>query len=250
MTTDPTSPTSLSCRPTEFLDFETDAVQAFVAAAVTAPSERPAEQAVQLYYAVRDGLSYEVYGADMSREGLRASTIVHANQGFCVHKSILFAAAVRALGIPSRLVVADVRNHLASERLKALVGGEVFVHWLTSIHVEGRWVRATPVFNKLLCRLYRMTPLEFDGITDSLHQAYDEHGRQHMQFLQLHGEFDDVAYEQLIGLMAARHPAMFASGTVVPGGGSLAAEAPHHPTSHGARGATSRLSSAPPKGLG
>jgi transglutaminase-like putative cysteine protease len=125
---------------------------------------------VRLYYAVRDGVRYDVYGADLSREGMRASAILEAGHGFCLHTSILYAAAVRAVGIPSRLVLTDVRNHLASDRLKQLVGGEVFhFHCLTAVHLHGRWIRATPVFNKLLCRLYGIAPLEFDGLSDSMH---------------------------------------------------------------------------------
>lgn len=46
--------------------------------------------------------------------------------GFCVHKLILYAAVLRAVGIPSRLYYGDVRNHLASPRLRELVGGDVF----------------------------------------------------------------------------------------------------------------------------
>lgn len=212
---------------TEFLDYEHPDVRAFVARAVPDRTVSLTEQTTQLYYAVRDGIDYEVYGVDMSRDGLRASTIVRNGRGFCVHKSILFAAAVRAIGVPGRLLVADVRNHLASERLKSLVGGEVFVHWLTEVRLEGRWVKATPVFNKLLCRLYRMTPLEFDGTHDSLHQPYDESAGQHMEFLRWHGTFDDVAYDELIAIMASRHPGMFPDGdTAVPGTGSLRDEAP------------------------
>ena len=215
-------------QPTEFLDYRSPEVQTFVERAVPDRTAPRLDQVRQLYYAVRDGVDYEVYGADLSRTGLRASSIVAANRGFCVHKSILFAATARTLGVPSRLVVSEVRNHLASERLRALVGGEVFVHWLTALYLEGRWVKATPVFNKLLCRLYRMTPLEFDPTRDGLHQPFDEHAGEHMEFLHHHGEFDfdDLAYDRLMAIMADRHPAMFADGTTVPGGGSLADEAP------------------------
>ena len=73
------------------------------------------------------------------------------------------------MGIPSRLVYGDVRNHLASPRLTELIGGNVFTyHALTLVHLDGRWVKATPVFSKLLCKLYKIAPLEFDGRSDSL----------------------------------------------------------------------------------
>lgn len=71
----------------------------------------------------------------------------------------------------------------------------------------------------------------FDATADSLHQPFDEHGREHMQFLHHYGEFDDLAYDQLIAIMAARHPGMFAAGSTVPGEGSLADEGPDQRTS-------------------
>lgn len=212
-------------QPTEFLDHDSDEVRQFVARAIPDPAISPREKAVRLYYAVRDGVFYEVFGTDLSRAGFRASSVVRANKGFCAHKSILYAAAVRSVGIPSRLVLSEVRNHLASPQLRALVGGEVFLHWLTSIHLDGRWVKATPVFNKLLCKLYRITPLEFDGTADSVHHPFDETGRRTMEFLRSHGEYDDVDYDLLIGKMRALHPGMFTEGTRVPAG-SLADQGP------------------------
>ncbi|WP_105971359.1 transglutaminase-like domain-containing protein [Streptomyces geranii] len=216
-------------RSTEFLDHESPQIREFVAKSVQDSSAGdPVRQVVDLYYAVRDGLFYEVYGADLSRRGLSASSVLAAGQGFCLHKSVLFAAAVRAVGVPSRLVYADVRNHLASDRLKELVGGEVFFHSLTSVHLNGRWIRATPVFNKLLCRLYGMPALDFDGVTDSQYHPYDGTGAQgpsaQMEFLKEHGEFDDLPYEFVLDSMRRSHPRFLdGSGTVA--GGSLAAEA-------------------------
>lgn len=218
-------------RPTEFLDFESATVRAFVDKALsTKDVTTEVDKAVALYYAVRDGIRYEVYGADLSRDGLKASSILDAGFGFCVHKSIVYAAAVRAVGIPSRIVYGDVRNHLASERLRQLVGGDVFrYHSLASVRLEEKWVKATPVFNKLLCRLYKIAPLDFDGRSDSLYHPYDELGRRHMEFLHMHGDFDDVPYEQVVGGIRQAHPLLFASSSKTTAG-SLAAEADSIPT--------------------
>ena len=207
---------------TSFLDYGHEKVQDFIGQAV-GDSTSQKDQAVRLYYAVRDKVNYEVYRQDLSPAGLRSSAIAARGEGFCVQKSILYASAVRSLGIPSRLVISEVRNHLASPQLKALVGGETFVHWLTSIYLDGQWLRVTPVFNKILCRLYGMHALEFDGASDAELHPFAE--GQQMEFVTEHGEFDDVDYEQNIGLMRSRHPGMFANGTVVPGEGSLRTEA-------------------------
>lgn len=220
------------CAATHFLDHDAPRVREFVRGALPADAVSPSEKAVALYYAVRDRILYDVYGADLSREGLRASSIVQRGTGFCVHKSILYAAAVRSVGIPSRLVLTDVRNHLASERLKQLVGGDVFrFHCLTSVHLNGRWIKATPVFNKALCRLYGIAPLEFDGVVDSLHHPYDEQGRRHMEFIHNHGEFGDFPYETVVPGLRRASPNLFRGSRTI-ADGSLATEAPHaQPTS-------------------
>ncbi|RAJ45671.1 transglutaminase superfamily protein [Kitasatospora sp. SolWspMP-SS2h] len=210
-------------RPTEFLDHQTEEVQTFIDHAVKDRSADPRTNAVELYYAVRDGVDYEVYGAPLTREGLRASHTATTKSGFCLHKSVLYAAAVRALGIPSRLVYGDVRNHLASPRLLEHVGGDVFFHGLTQVHLEGRWVKATPVFNKLLCKLYGMRALEFDGLSDSLHHPHGGGGA--MEFLTDHGAFDDVPYDFVLEAMRRKHPKFLdAGGTGTVSGGRLADE--------------------------
>lgn len=194
-------------RATDFLDHDSVRVREFAAAAGTGT---PVQRAVALYRAVRDGVRYEVYGADLSRAGLRASGVLRAGAGMCLHKSVLYAAALRAVGVPSRLVLTDVRNHLASQRLRELVGGDVFrFHCLVSVRLDGRWLRATPVFNRTLCRLYRIAPLDFDGHTDSVYHPYDREGRRHMEFLHSHGEFADLPYDLVSAGLRTAHPRLF-----------------------------------------
>jgi transglutaminase-like putative cysteine protease len=210
---------------TEFLDHETSTVRRFTGRVLGDQEHTPAEAATLLYYAVRDGIFYDVYDADLSREGLRASSIIERGRGFCVHKSIVYAAACRAAGIPSRLVFADVRNHLASDRLRELVGGTLFCfHTLTAVRPRDRWIKATPVFNKMLCRIYGMPALEFDGESDSLYHPYDADGGRLMEFVSHRGEFDDFPYDLVVGGIRTAHPKLFAS-RFVTARGSLVAEA-------------------------
>ncbi|MFG3347100.1 transglutaminase family protein [Streptomyces sp. NPDC048018] len=211
-------------RPTEFLDYETDAVQAFIDHAVKDRGADRTTNAIELYYAVRDDVFYEVYGAPLSREGFKASHTATTKEGFCLHKSALYAACARALGIPSRLVYGDVRNHLASPRLLQHIGGDVFFHGLAQVYLNGRWVKATPVFNKMLCKLYGMEALEFDGVSDSLYHPYAEGGGS-MEFLTDHGAFDDLPYEFVMSSMRSKHPGFLdADGNGTVRGGSLADE--------------------------
>lgn len=213
------------CEPTEFLDHTSPAVQAFLAS--TLPDrDRPASAlAVDLYYAVRDGIRYEIYGVDFSRDAMRASAVLEHGRGLCIHKSILYAACTRALGIPSRLAFADVRNHVASPRLKRFLGGDiVHYHGYTQLRLHGRWVSATPVFSAPLCRLYRMAPLEFDGVNDAVLQPFDEDGGAHMEFVREHGVFDDLPYGRVVAGLRRAHPRLFEGPTRVRGG-SLVTEA-------------------------
>ncbi|HEX2843851.1 MAG TPA: transglutaminase-like domain-containing protein [Candidatus Limnocylindria bacterium] len=198
-------------RVTEFLDHASPEVADLVSGTVAAGDDAR-QRAVKLYYAVRDGLLYEVYGADLSRHGLKASAIIRTGSGFCVHKSLVYAAALRRAGIPSRLFYGDVRNHLASPRLRDLVGGDLFrFHALTLVYLDGTWIKSTPVFNKTLCRLYRIRPLDFDGTADSIYHPYDLEGRRHMELVHAHGDFPDFPYDLVVGGIREAHPKLFAS---------------------------------------
>lgn len=199
-------------QPTAFMDYEHDTVRAFVAKTLEGSVGDPVADAVKLYFAVRDGLRYEVYGNDLSREGMRASAIIERGFGFCIQKALVYAAALRSIGIPSRVTYGDVRNHLASPRLRELVGGDLFrFHSLTQVYLNGKWLKATPVFTKTLCRLYQIKPLDFDGHSDAVYHPFDEKGRQHMEFVRWHGEFDDFPYDLVIGGFQEHHPKLFAS---------------------------------------
>jgi len=225
--------TEAQLRATEFLDHDSAEVGEFVRRRAPEELGDPMTRAVALYRAVRDQVNYEVFGADLSREGLRASGVLGRGSGMCLHKSVLYAATLRAIGVPSRLLLTDVRNHLSSPRLRKLVGGEVFTyHCLTVVHNGQNWVRATPVFNRILCRLYGIAPLDFDGVHDSLHHPYDLKGRKHMEFLTEHGEFDDLPYDLVLNGLRAAHPDLFATPTSFVAG-TLATDAGRHESTQG-----------------
>jgi transglutaminase-like putative cysteine protease len=102
-------------QPSATVDYDDKAVAAF-AKGRAGDSADHREQAVSLYYAVRDGIRYDPYSIELSIEGLRASSTLQSGRGWCVAKAILLAACCRATGIPARLGFADVRNHLTTQR--------------------------------------------------------------------------------------------------------------------------------------
>jgi transglutaminase-like putative cysteine protease len=203
MTTDPT------LAPTRFLDYEDETVRAF-ATSRAAGGGGEVERAVRLYYAVRDEVLYDPYSVRLTPDHYPASRTLAAGRGFCVPKAILLAAAARAVGIPSRLGYADVRNHLATERLKAMMRTDVFAfHGYTLLFLEGKWVKATPAFNRTLCDKFGVRTLDFDGRTDSVFHPFDREGRRHMEYLRDRGTYDDFPFDELLRVKREVYPHVF-----------------------------------------
>lgn len=185
-------------QPTPAVDSDHPAVIEF-ARRSAGDAAGPVEQAVRLYYAVRDGIRYDPYKLDLTVEGLMASTTLNNGYGWCVAKAILLAACCRARGIPARLGYADVRNHLSTARMRETMKTDVFFwHGYTSIHLDGAWHKATPAFNIELCEKFRIRPLEFDGRSDSVYHPFDLDGNRHMEYLRNRGEFADLPLDLII----------------------------------------------------
>lgn len=160
-------------------------------------------QAVALYYAVRDDIRYDPYSFDVNPASFAASVTLQMGVGWCVPKAILLAACCRACGIAARLGFADVKNHLSTARMRETMKTDVF-HWhgYTSIFLQGRWVKATPAFNIELCEKFGLKPLEFDGLQDSIYHEFDQSGNRHMEYLVERGEFDDVPFEEMMSVFS------------------------------------------------
>ena len=86
------------------------------------------------------------------------------------------------------------------------LGSDIFAfHGFTEFYLEGRWIKATPAFNKELCRKARVTPLEFNGREDSLFQAYNEDKKQFMDYMADHGTFADIPVDQILSSWKAAY---------------------------------------------
>lgn len=158
-------------------------------------------------YAIRDGIRYDPYSIELSPNGLCASHTLAAGRGWCVSKAVLLTACCRASGIPAALGFADVQNYLSTERLRRTMGTNVFYwHGYTSILINGRWVKATPAFNQELCGKFRILPLEFDGVEDSIFHPFDADGQKHMEYLAYRGEFADLPLEAMRADFATHYP--------------------------------------------
>ncbi|HXP31531.1 MAG TPA: transglutaminase-like domain-containing protein [Stellaceae bacterium] len=210
-------------KPGKYVDSDHPDIIAF-AERVAGGARDDVDAAVKLYYAVRDEIRYDPYVAYDLPETYRASAVLAKGRGYCVGKAALLAAAARTRGIPSRLAFADVRNHLATPRLLELIGTDLFIyHGITELWLDGRWVKATPTFNRSLCEKFRTRTLDFDGRSDAMLHPYDRSGRRHMEYVNEHGSFVDVPVESLMPLLIATYPRFVANNRVT--GGDFAQEA-------------------------
>jgi len=195
--------------PGRFIDSDHPALVEF-AEKFRGVSRDAREQAVSLYYAVRDEIRYNPYVFSRDVESLKASYALQAGESYCVPKANVLAACARHCGIPARIGLADVRNHLATPRLLEMLRSEVFaMHGYTELYLNGRWVKATPAFNLALCQLLKVAPLEFDGHHDSVFQPYNEQGQRHMEYLREHGHFADVPVALFFSHLQQCYPHLF-----------------------------------------
>ena len=195
---------------TEFIDHEHPAIRQFIASKVGA-GDTAKGKALKLYYAVRDGIRYDPYSASMKREAMRASTTLVNRVGYCVPKALLYAACLRAIGIPARPGFADVKNHLSTEKLTRLMGTDIFAwHGYVSLWLDGKWVKATPAFNLDMCRRFGVPPLDFDGEHDSQMHPYNSANQRHMEYVKQRGEFDDLPYDEIVADMLVMYPKLVA----------------------------------------
>ena len=198
-------------QPGKYVDSDHPAVREFARKHARGATDR--ERAVSLYYAVRDGIRYNPFLDFSQDDTYRASSVLEKGEGFCVGKSALLAACARALGIPARVGFADVKNHLTTPRLRERMGTDLFIyHGYAELFIDGKWVKATPVFNQALCQRFRVKPLEFDGRADSIFHPFDEDDRRHMEYVNDRGSFADVPAEQIKRDFRAYYPGSYALG--------------------------------------
>ena len=168
------------------------------------------QNAIALYYWVRDEIRYNPYGLGLTLEDQKASRTLAAGQGWCVPKAILLSALCRASGIPARLGFADVRNHLSTQRLRDTMDTDIFYfHGYSSLFLEGKWVKATPAFNLSLCEKFNLKPLEFDGLEDSIYHPFDELGNRHMEYVNERGEYPELPFDEMMAVFRDKYPYMF-----------------------------------------
>lgn len=194
-------------KSTSFLNAEHSNIQSFIEEINRKTSKK--DQAVQVYYLVRDAFLYDPYHLDLRPQALIASEIVSRKRTWCVEKAIVMATCLRALDIPSRLGYGIVINHIGVDKLTSyLKRKEIVFHGYVEAYIDGRWVKSTPAFDRKVCRLSGVPPLEWDGENDAMFQAY-KGNEKFMEYVHFYGVFDDVPVELMNAEMKKYYPHLF-----------------------------------------
>jgi transglutaminase-like putative cysteine protease len=208
--------------PSAVLDYHHDAVATFVEEAGCYRTPHFAAAVERLHDAVRDDIDYNVFNVPL-HERLSASDVVVQGSGFCLHKSLLFVAGCRRLGVPAVLCSDVVTNHIADQAMLELVGGEEILHWYAQIYLAGRWIKSAPIFNTLLCNRYGIDVLRFNAHTDSVRQPYLEGSR--MEYRGAERRYPDPDMADILAAIRQHHPRMVTSSGRTPTSHALFATA-------------------------
>ncbi len=185
-------------QPTEIIDSDHEDLIEF-AKKVVAGATEPVEQARRLFYAVRDGIVYDVRCPFFLPDHYRASSVLKRGRGFCVPKASLLCAAGRAMKLPTRIGLADIRNRGASKQVVEMMGTDIFAfHGFVEFLLDGKWVKATPAFDAPIFLRHNIAPVEFDGEHDAVYPSHTLNGDPYVEYLVYHGSFADVPLDALL----------------------------------------------------
>lgn len=96
---------------------------------------------------------------------------------------------------------------MSTEHLRQLMGTDIFYwHGYTDVYLNRKWVKATPAFNIELCKRFRLQPLDFNGLEDSIYHPFDLDGQKHMEYLNYRGEFADLPFDLMMKDFASLYP--------------------------------------------
>ena len=176
-------------------------------------SKGDVEAARRLFEFARDTVRYSVRVPFWELEEFLALNTLARGRGFCVQKAALLCALARSLGIPSRLGFADIQNHQVRGPLAELVpGGVIHHHCFLEWFVGGRWLKATPSFDRGLSRQLGWRLVEFDPQADALLPATDLEGQPHISYLRYHGWRLGVPLEEFMAVTVEHYGAGIVEG--------------------------------------
>ncbi len=193
---------------TFYFDYSSEIIQEIIQKLDKKESDTDLDFAVKAYTFVRDFWPYFPYRFSLKKEDWKSSKIASLKEGHCLDKSIILISVLRAKNIPAKLGISRVKNHIAVDQMIEKFGSDELVpHGYVDIFLEGKWVKATPAFNKELCQKMGVHALDFDGKTDAVFQEFDAQGaNSFMEYLEDYGTFDEVPLEYMFKLMCETYP--------------------------------------------
>jgi transglutaminase-like putative cysteine protease len=186
-------------KPTPAIDCDSRAIKE-KAQNLTRGQEKITEKAKNLFYFVRDEISYTPYQSMDRLEYYRASKTLKRRTGWCVQKAVLLAALARAIEIPARLGFADLRNHIVSPKLVQALGGTNIMahHGYAELYIQEKWVKATPAFDLKMCQENQIIPVEFNGKNDAVFHSHNQDGKLHIEYIKDYGHSEDVPLNEIL----------------------------------------------------
>lgn len=179
--------------PTENIDSNHPAIIEKVQS-LTENMKDEVEKAVALFYFVRDDIPYNMYACAPGASN-QASAILQKGEGWCLQKGILLAAMGRAAGIPSRLVLATIRNHKVPPEVLQLLGTDLFFpHTYNQFCLKGKWMKAAATFDSGLCKRIEVPVVEFDGSKDAMLPPRTLDGKPYIEYIEHFGHFADLPW--------------------------------------------------------
>ena len=164
-----------------------------LAAELTSGLESAREKVLGLFAFVRDEIPYNVFMISMHEDDFRASFVLESGKGYCVQKAVLLCALSRAVGIPCRLALTEIRNHRIPAKLFERLGRNVFPgHAYNQFHLDGRWISAAATFDAKLCARVGVPTVDFDGTKDAILPATALDGSPYIEYLEDFGYFADL----------------------------------------------------------
>jgi len=195
-------------KPTEFFDFNKRSVSK-KAYEITDNLTSDKEKAIALFYWVRDEIKYNMltYVPNVPAN-FKASITLRRRNGFCVSKSILLSSFARALGIPARIHLVDLINHLISQKVINWMGTNVmYVHGYSEFYLNGKWVKLTPSFDPQTALKGKFLPMvEFDGENDAVFPKLDNQGNLFGEYLTDRGVHADLPLEDIDKIFEEKYP--------------------------------------------
>ena len=156
------------------------------------------EQVKTVFFFVRDKIRYNPYTSFLQPQNYTASTILQRGEGFCIPKASLFTAMMRILKIPAKLYFADIRNHLAPAKLRAVMGDLFIYHCYCGVLLEGQWLKLAPTFNREMCAKINVQTNDFDGFHDALLPLTNLDGELYVEYVKDRGDAADIPFAEII----------------------------------------------------